>query len=51
MHMSDVLISPAVAGVMATASTGLIAYSVYKTKDELEEKKIPLMGVMGAFRS
>ena len=49
MHMSDVLISPAVAGVMATASTGLIAYSVYKTKDELEEKKIPLMGVMGAF--
>ena len=47
--MSDVLISPAVAGVMATASTGLIAYSVYKTKDELEEKKIPLMGVMGAF--
>ena len=49
MHMSDALISPAVAGVMATASTGLIAYSVYKTKDELEEKKIPLMGVMGAF--
>lgn len=49
MHMSDALISPAVAGVMATASAGLIAYSVYKTKDELEEKKIPLMGVMGAF--
>lgn len=49
MHMSDALISPVVAGGMATASAGLIAYSVYKTKNELEEKKIPLMGVMGAF--
>jgi len=49
MHMADALISPAVGGIMLAASTGTIAYSVGKLKDGLEEKKIPLMGVMGAF--
>ncbi len=49
MHMADALISPAVGGIMLAASTGTLAYSVNKLKDGLEEKKIPLMGVMGAF--
>lgn len=49
MHMADALISPAVGGTMAAASAGLIAYSSKKLKDEMDDKKIPLMGVMGAF--
>ena len=49
MHMADALISPAVGGVMLAVSTGTIGYSVKKVKEDLDEKKIPLMGVMGAF--
>lgn len=49
MHMADALLSPAVGGVMWAASAGVAAYSVKKIKDDLDEKKIPLMGVLGAF--
>lgn len=50
MHMSDALISVAVGGTMAAASTGAIGYSIKKiNKMELEDHKIPMMGVMGAF--
>ncbi len=49
MHMADALISPAVGGTMYAATTGLIAYSSKKLKDEMDNSKIPLMGVMGAF--
>lgn len=49
MHMADALISPAVGGAMLVAATGMIGYSVSQLKDGLDEKKIPLMGVMGAF--
>lgn len=49
MHMADALLSPAVGGVMWAATAGVAAYSVSKVKDELDERKIPLMGVMGAF--
>jgi len=49
MHMADALITPAVGGVMMAASAGAIGYSVKKVKEELDEKKVPLMGVMGAF--
>ncbi len=49
MHMADALISPAVGGTMIAASAGLIAYSSKKLKEEIDDKKIPLMGVMGAF--
>ena len=49
MHMSDALISPEVAGVMGAVTTATLGYCVYKAKDSLEERKIPLMGVMGAF--
>lgn len=49
MHMADALITPAVGGVMMAVSAGAIGYSVKKVKEELDEKKVPLMGVMGAF--
>ncbi|MDR0855058.1 MAG: energy-coupling factor ABC transporter permease [Christensenellaceae bacterium] len=49
MHMADALLSPAVGIVMGAVSAGAIAYSVTKVKkDELSEKKIPLMAVAGA---
>lgn len=51
MHMSDALISPVVGGVMWAAAAGAAAYSVRKINREnlVEGKKVPLMGVMGAF--
>ena len=49
MHMADALISPAVGGTMWAATTALIIYSSKKVKDEIDDKIIPLMGVMGAF--
>lgn len=49
MHMADALISPAVGGTMVAATVGIAAYSIKKIKYDLDEKKIPLMGVMGAF--
>jgi cobalt/nickel transport system permease protein len=49
MHMADALISPAVGGAMWAATAGLTGYSAKKLKDDLEESKVPLMGVLGAF--
>lgn len=49
MHMADALVIPAVAGTMYVASTAAAAYSIKKVRLENEPKKIPAMGVMGAF--
>ena len=50
MHMADALLSPAVGGVMTAVSVGAIALSLYQLKKEdADEKKVPLMGVAGAF--
>lgn len=49
MHMADALVSPAVAGVMYVGSASAAAYSVKKVRMEADTKKIPVMGVMGAF--
>lgn len=49
MHMADALVAPAVAGTMYAVSTAAAAYSVKKVRLENEPKKIPAMGVMGAF--
>ena len=49
MHMADALISPAVGGVMWAATAGLISYSAKKVKEEADDRKVPLMGVLGAF--
>ena len=49
MHMADALISPIVGGTMLAAASGVAAYSVKKIQNDMDEKKIPLMGVMGAF--
>ncbi len=47
--MADALIVPAVAGTMYAASTIAAGVSVKNVKLENNPKKIPVMGVMGAF--
>lgn len=49
MHMADALISPAVGTVMWATTAGLISYSAKKVQRDLDESKVPLMGVLGAF--
>jgi len=49
MHMADALLSPAVGATMWGVAAGTIAYSSMKVKKDLDERKIPLMGVLGAF--
>ncbi|HAH32407.1 MAG TPA: cobalamin biosynthesis protein CbiM [Elusimicrobia bacterium] len=49
MHMADALLSPAVGGAMWVVSGGLVAYSAKKVREEADDRKIPLMGVLGAF--
>jgi cobalt/nickel transport system permease protein len=49
MHMADALISPAVGGVMWAATAGLTAYSARNLKENPDEHRVPLMGVLGAF--
>lgn len=49
MHMADALIAPAVAGTMYVCSTAVAAYSVKKVRLETDTKKVPVMGIMGAF--
>lgn len=49
MHMADALVSPAVAGTMYAVSAAAAAYSVKELKLEDIDRKVPVMGVMGAF--
>jgi cobalt/nickel transport system permease protein len=49
MHMADALISPAVGGTAWAATAGLISYSSRKLRDGMDDRRIPLMAVLGAF--
>ncbi|MBQ6409546.1 MAG: energy-coupling factor ABC transporter permease [Butyrivibrio sp.] len=49
MHMADALVAPAVAGTMYVLSASAAGVSVNQVKKEDDPKKIPVMGVMGAF--
>jgi cobalt/nickel transport system permease protein len=49
MHMADALLSPAVGGTLWAASAGTIAHCSAKVRKELDDRKVPLMGVLGAF--
>ncbi|MRR55036.1 MAG: cobalamin biosynthesis protein CbiM [Deltaproteobacteria bacterium] len=49
MHMADALLSPAVGGTMWAVSAGAIAYCSKKVRAQLDDRKVPLMGVLGAF--
>lgn len=49
MHMADALITPLVGGAMWAVSTKVAGSSINKVKLELDDAKISMMGVMGAF--
>jgi cobalt/nickel transport system permease protein len=50
MHMADAFLSPAVGGVMIAASAAALGFGIKRMGGEkIDEKKIPLMGIMGAF--
>lgn len=49
MHMADALINPAVGGTMWIVTAGLIAYCARKLKQTMNDRLVPMMGVLGAF--
>jgi len=49
MHMSDALVSPAVAGTMCAVSAGLAGVAVGRVRRHFVPERVPLMGVLGAF--
>lgn len=49
MHMADALLSPGVGAAMWGVTAGAIVFSSNKVKKELDDRRIPLMGVLGAF--
>ncbi|MBE0617672.1 MAG: energy-coupling factor ABC transporter permease, partial [Proteobacteria bacterium] len=49
MHMADALLSPAVGGAMWAATAATTAYCSKKVREEMDDRKVPLMGVLGAF--
>jgi cobalt/nickel transport system permease protein len=49
MHMSDALVSPAVGGALWAASAGIAAWSARRLDAERDDRRAPLMGVLGAF--
>jgi len=49
MHMADALLSPAVGGAMFALSAGALGLAVRDIHREEDDRKIPMMGVLGAF--
>jgi len=49
MHMADALLSPAVGGALWAVTATTIAFCAKKVQRDLDDRKIPLMGVLGAF--
>jgi cobalt/nickel transport system permease protein len=49
MHMADALLSPAVGAAFWAGALGTITYCTRKLKESMDERMVPLMGVLGAF--
>ncbi len=49
MHMADALLSPAVGATFWAGSLGVITFCAKKLKEKIDDKIVPLMGVLGAF--
>lgn len=49
MHMADALLSPAVGTTMWAGTLAAIGYASKRLKRTIDDKTIPLMGVLGAF--
>jgi len=49
MHMADALLSPAVGATFWAGTIGTIGYASRKLRKHLDDRKVPLMGVLGSF--
>jgi len=49
MHMADALLSPTVGATFWAGTAAALGYASKKLKESIDDKMIPLMGVMGAF--
>jgi len=49
MHMADALLSPAAGGAMWAATAVTTVYCSIRVRQGLDDRKIPLMGALGAF--
>jgi cobalt/nickel transport system permease protein len=49
MHMADALLAPAVGGALWAATAATLAWSARQVRREGDDRKVPLMGVLGAF--
>ena len=49
MHIPDGFLSPEVAGATAVASVAAVGYGLKTAGDALDERRVPLLGVTGAF--
>src|SRR5512143_3473726 len=49
MHMVDALLSPAVGGAMGAVTAATVAYCSRQVRREADDRRVPLMGVLGAF--
>jgi cobalt/nickel transport system permease protein len=49
MHMADALLSPGVGGTLWAATAATLAWSARRVRREGDDRKVPLMGVLGAF--
>jgi cobalt/nickel transport system permease protein len=49
MHMADALLSPAVGATMWAGTLATLGYASKKIRNTVDDKTIPLMGVLGAF--
>ena len=51
MHMTDALLSPAIGDVVWSKTAALTAYNARQVQTRLDNRKIPSMGILGAFCS
>ncbi len=49
LHAPDGFLTPEVAGVMWVLTVAVLAYAVHRTNRTLDERAVPLLGVMAAF--
>jgi cobalt/nickel transport system permease protein len=49
MHIPDGFLDPGVAATAGAVSAGVVAYSLKRANDDLDERRVPLLGVTAAF--
>ena len=49
MHIPDGFLSPEVAAATAAVSIGVVGYAVRRSSEQLDERRVPLLGVTTAF--